>query len=322
MSLFIFCKILMSFSVFPWFIPCSSGNHPQYITNPVCVYRLDGLLPFCYDERKRNRGAPMKITVLAENTACREDLQSEHGLSLFLETENRRILFDAGQTEAFAANAETLGIDLKSADLAILSHGHYDHSGGLARFLEINPSAPVYLHREAFVPHYNADGKYIGVDPALEGNPRLRFTDGEKILAEGITLHSCNHLPRPVPFGSFGLTVQAGAQRQPDDFRHEQYLLIEEKGKRICVSGCSHKGILNILSWFRPDVLIGGFHFMKLDPETPDGREALEAAATRLLQYPTVCYTGHCTGQSQFDFLKARMGERLHALSTGCAITL
>ena len=264
----------------------------------------------------------MKITVLAENTACREDLQSEHGLSLFLETENRRILFDAGQTDAFAANAEALGIDLKAVDLAVLSHGHYDHSGGIARFLDVNSTAPVYLHREAFVPHYNADGKYIGVDPALANNPRLRFTDRDEILAKGITLSSCNRLPRPVPFGSFGLTMQAGDQILPDDFRHEQYLLIEEQGRRICVSGCSHKGILNILAWFRPDVLIGGFHFMKLDPETPDGKDALEAAAARLLQYPTIYYTGHCTGQSQFDFLKARMGQRLNALSTGCEINI
>ena len=264
----------------------------------------------------------MKITVLAENTACREDLMCEHGLSLFIETGKHRILFDAGQTDAFAENAAKLGIDLKAADLAILSHGHYDHSGGLACFLNENSSAPVYLHREAFVPHFNADGKYIGVDPILSGEPRLRFTDAEERVAEGITLYSCNGLPRPVPFGSFGLTMQAGDRLLPDDFRHEQYLLMEENGKRICVSGCSHKGILNILSWFRPDVLVGGFHFMKLDPETADGAEALEAAAARLLQSPTVYYTGHCTGQAQFEFLKARMGDQLHALSTGCEIRL
>ena len=264
----------------------------------------------------------MKITVLAENTACREDLTCEHGLSLFIETGKHRILFDAGQTDAFAENAEKLGIDLKTADLAILSHGHYDHSGGIARFLEANSVAPVYLHREAFTPHYNADGKYIGVDPALAESPRLHFTDREETLAEGITLHSCNHLPRPVPFGSFGLTMQASGQIQPDDFRHEQYLLIEEKGKRICVSGCSHKGILNIVSWFRPDVLVGGFHFMRLDPAVPADAEALDAAATRLLDGKTQYYTGHCTGESQFAFLKARMGQRLQALSTGCVIHL
>ena len=264
----------------------------------------------------------MKITVLAENTACRETLTCEHGLSLFLETKGHRILFDAGQTDAFAGNAAELGIDLSQADLAVLSHGHYDHSGGLARFLTQNTIAPVYLHRDAFVPHFNAAGTYIGVDPILSGNPRLRYTDTEEALAEGITLFSCNERSRPFPFGSFGLTMQTGAEVSPDDFRHEQYLLIEENGKRICISGCSHKGILNILSWFRPDVLVGGFHFMKLDPGNASDARTLEAAALRLLQSPTVYYTGHCTGQAQFDFLKQRMGDRLHALSTGCVIEL
>ena len=264
----------------------------------------------------------MKITVLAENTACREDLTCEHGLSLLIETRDHCILFDAGQTDAFADNAHKLGIDLRQVDLAILSHGHYDHSGGLARFLEINTTAPVYLHPEAWTPHFNADGKYIGMDPALSASPRLRCLDGETTLAEGITLHNCNQQPRPIPFANFGLTMQSGTEILPDNFHHEQYLQIEEAGKRICVSGCSHKGILNILSWFRPDVLVGGFHFMKLDPQVPADAEALDTAAIRLLQSPTVYYTGHCTGQAQFDFLKARMGDRLHDLSTGCVITL
>ena len=80
----------------------------------------------------------MKVTVLIENTACREDLAAEHGLSLLIETSTSTILFDAGQTGAFADNAKKLGIDLNTVDFCILSHGHYDHGGGLKRFLEEN----------------------------------------------------------------------------------------------------------------------------------------------------------------------------------------
>ena len=94
--------------------------------------------------------------------------------------------------------------------------------------------------------------------------------------------------------------------------------MMEEKGKKILISGCSHRGILNIVRHFRPDVLIGGFHFMKMDPEG----EELAAAASRLKGYDAIYYTGHCTGQPQFERLKARMGEQLQQLYTGYELVL
>ena len=258
----------------------------------------------------------MRIVTLLENTACREDLACEHGLSLYIETGNLRILFDAGQTDAFAVNAEKLGIDLSKVDFAVLSHGHYDHGGGLRRFLEINSTAPIYLHKDAFMPHYNGAEKYIGLDESLLNHPRLVFNDGSLQIAPGITLE-CT-IPLPHPIDPAGLTVVENGQYFPEDFRHEQYLIIEEKGKRICFSGCSHKGILNIAGFFRPDALIGGFHFMKLTPETDVPR--LTAAAEQLLRYPTAYYTGHCTGAAAYDFMKPIMGDRLNSVTTGTTI--
>lgn len=255
----------------------------------------------------------MKIVVLTENTKCREDLGCEHGLSLYIETGCCRILFDMGQTALFAENAAQLGIDLAEVDFAVLSHGHYDHGGGMEKFLEINKKAPVYLTREAFTPHFNASGKYIGLEQALAQSGRLAYIGDFQEIAPGIALHTCNGLAQPWPADAYGLT--AGTEGQPDGFRHEQYLLIEEAGKRICISGCSHKGIRNIVHWFRPDVLVGGFHFMKLDD-----REKLEEAAGTLLEYDTVYYTGHCTGEKQTAVLKAIMGSRLKAISTGMEI--
>lgn len=258
----------------------------------------------------------MRIVTLVENTACREDLKAEHGLSLYLETGKQKILFDAGQSEAFACNAQTLGIDLSKVDTAVLSHGHYDHGGGLSRFLEINKNAPVWMNPHAFEPHYNAAGKYIGLDEAQEGNDRIRYAENVQSIGEGLTLYT--RIPCVGPIQPFGLTVREKERRIPEDFRHEQYLLVEEKGKRILFSGCSHRGILNILAHFRPDVLIGGFHFMKMDP---DGAE-LEAAAAELKRYPCIYYTGHCTGQAQFETLKKILGPQLHALTTGTEIIL
>lgn len=258
----------------------------------------------------------MKIVTLMENTRCREDLTAEHGLSLYIETGDTRILFDAGQSGAFADNAEKLGIDLSRVDLAVLSHGHYDHGGGLARFLDLNATAPVYLNPHAFEPHFNASEKNIGLDRTLRESGRLLFAEDGQALAPGIRLYS--QISCPYGIRPFGLTVREQGRLVPEDFRHEQYLLIEEQGKRILFSGCSHRGILNIVSHFRPDVLVGGFHFTKLDPA---GAE-LEAAAAELKRFLTIYYTGHCTGEAQFERLKERLGQKLHGLHTGKQIVL
>ena len=255
----------------------------------------------------------MKLVTLMENTSCRSDLCGEHGLSLYLETGEHKILFDAGQSDAFAANAEKLGVDLQTVDFAVLSHGHYDHSGGLGKFLEINRTAPVYVSRWAFEPHYNAAGKYLGVDTSLQLSSRIRFVAEKTELAEGITLFRLE----TAPMDTAGLLMEENGERKPDDFRHEQYLLLEEQGKRILISGCSHKGILNIMDSFRPDVLVGGFHFMKITEE-----ETLCRAARQLLQYDTVYYTGHCTGQTQYDYLKNLMGDRLHYIAAGTVLEI
>ena len=117
------------------------------------------------------------LKVLIENTALSENFRKEHGLSLYLETDTHKILFDTGKSDQFLANAQALGIDLSEADTAVISHGHYDHTGGLNTFLNLNKKAPVYINRQAFLPHFYGSQEYIGMDPTIIPDRRFVLID-------------------------------------------------------------------------------------------------------------------------------------------------
>ena len=219
-----------------------------------------------------------------------------------------------GQSDLFAKNAAVLGLDLAKVDLAVLSHGHYDHGGGLPAFLKINSRARIYIHKDAFLPHYNGTEKYIGLDPALSGCGRITFTDGKRRIGNRLYVSPLPSFYEASP--ASGLTELVEGRFIPDDFRHEQYLLIEEGGRRILFSGCSHRGVFPLLEVFRPDVLIGGLHLSKrpLDGELAETADLLAA-------FPTEFYTCHCTGEAQLAFMKQRM-PKLHSLSCGESIEI
>lgn len=290
-------------------------------------------------------GKNMKITVLTENTISKNPeisklpLQGEHGLSLFIQTQNKNILFDMGQTNLFAKNASLLGIDLQTVDFAILSHGHYDHGGlssplpatlkneyfGIDAFAHINQKAPIFINSNAFSQNYNANKKYIGLNQELLQSKiaeRFVFVQDEKEITQNIKLFSCNSYKKSVATNAFGLMQLQNGTFVPDNFNHEHYLLIQENDKKILISGCSHKGILNIVEWFKPDFLIGGFHFKSLDVENPCQKLELESYAKKLASYNTKYFTCHCTGTQQFEILKSIMKEKVEYISTGDVINI
>ena len=275
----------------------------------------------------------MRITALVENTSTHPELISEHALSLYIESNGYKILFDMGASNAFVQNARILGIDLNAVDFAVLSHGHYDHGGGLMAFFEVNDHAPVYVSRYAFEPHFNKQGKNIGIfsdiglssDILEQYRERLVFTEDYYRLNDGMELFSCNDRELAFPIDPFGLSCihseeQTAKEAIPEDFRHEQYLLIQENNKSILISGCSHKGVKNLVSWFSPDVLVGGFHFFKI-PLASSGKQRLSSAAEYLNGFATEYITCHCTGVEQFEYLATQM-PRLRYLSAGDTLLL
>jgi 7,8-dihydropterin-6-yl-methyl-4-(beta-D-ribofuranosyl)aminobenzene 5'-phosphate synthase len=104
----------------------------------------------------------MRIVTLIETLVYKQGLVAEHGLSVYIEAENRKILFDAGQSGLSIQNAQKMGINIEDIDTLVLSHGHYDHTGGLYPFLEKNRKAKIFAKKDLFIPKYHGPNRFIG----------------------------------------------------------------------------------------------------------------------------------------------------------------
>lgn len=272
-------------------------------------------------------GDKVRIVCLVENTPGREACVPAHGLSLYVETEKRRLLLDTGPSGLLVENARALGVDLTRVDAVVLSHGHYDHAGGVAAFAALNPNAPLYARQGAAGDFWSASGGTphpIGMDPAVTALPQWRWLDREGWIDENLFLFGGVTQRQFWPPGNNKLFRKTAEGLIPDDFSHEQHLVIREKGKSVLLSGCAHNGIVNILHRCRevygavPDAVISGFHLMKKSGQhTPEEIEGIRATARALLAWPCVFYTCHCTGLPAFAVMKEIMGDRLRYLPCG-----
>ena len=274
----------------------------------------------------------MRVTVLMENSTPSSRLAARHGLSLWIElADGRRVLFDMGPDDSFLANAGALGVDVTSADLAVLSHGHYDHGGGLAGFLsacdEVGREVPVYVRAGAFGEHVSGTPERhhdIGIDPALAADPRVVVLDGTREVVPGLTLLSTSRREHAVARSNARLLRRlADGALVPDDFSHEQALLVEEDGRRILFSGCSHGGILNVMDAAEElagaplDVVVAGFHLMDPSGGTVEDPALTRSLARDLAERPARYLTFHCTGTDAFALLRDELGERVGYLHVG-----
>ena len=169
----------------------------------------------------------MKIICLSENTEGISGCEAEHGLSLYIETQKHKILLDTGASGLFAKNAEKLGIDLTAVDTVVLSHGHYDHSGGIMTFAEINPTAKIYIRRNAGGEYYH-DERYIGIDKRILSLPQLVFTDAFLEIDDELTLFSGIEGRKFFSKSNLALTERTDNGDIQDSFSHEQCLVISE----------------------------------------------------------------------------------------------
>lgn len=271
----------------------------------------------------------MKLTVLVENTS--DFLPTRHGLSLYLETAMHKILFDMGPDETFLENAKTLGIDLSQADIAFLSHGHYDHGGGLSAFLAINHTAKVYLQKSAFTPHFSGgqeEEHSIGIDPALQKHPQIVFAGTEQVIDAELTVFAAVKERELFASSNRTLLMDLNGLHVPDDFSHEQSLIITEGNRHILIAGCAHCGIINICRRAEQicgnpmDVVFSGFHLSNPSRGTSEPEQTVRAVGKVLSQYPTQYFTCHCTGIPSYRHLKQLLGDQIQYASAGTVLTV
>ena len=273
----------------------------------------------------------MRILNLIENTQGTVGCLCEHGLSFYIETEKHRLLVDTGATDTFLRNAQQLGVDLEQVDTVIISHGHYDHGGGLMAFAERNPHARIWMQRLAGEAYYHKNDtmeKYIGLDPRIWELPQIEWVDGDRRIDSELYLFSRVTGRRQSPQGNLELMLKKGDAFEQDTFCHEQYLVLEEKGKRILISGCAHNGILNILDRYRelygsdPDAVISGFHMSRKPHYSQADLELVRQTGEELRRLPVRFCTGHCTGEIPYGILKEAMGGQLSYVHSGEEIRL
>lgn len=273
----------------------------------------------------------MRILNLIENTEGAAGCLCEHGLSFYIETGGHKILADTGASGAFLMNAETLGIDLDQVDTVIISHGHYDHAGGLLAFAERNPKARIWINGLAGEQYYHKNDameRYIGMDPRIKALPQVEWVEGDREIDQGIFLFGRALGRRLWPDGNRELKVKTETGFRQDDFLHEQYLVLEERGKRVLISGCAHNGILNILDRYReiygedPDVVISGFHMSRKSRYSQADHALVRDTARELQKLHTRFFTGHCTGELPYRILKEIMGPQISYVHSGQEISL
>ena len=288
----------------------------------------------------------IRFVALMEDNLCGKGLYVEHGLAMYIETKKHKLLVDTGQSERTWENAKVKGVDISMVDTVILSHGHYDHSGGLMKFASMNSHADIYMRDNAGGEYYSyKDGshRYIGIDKEIVTLPKVHLVSGNKVIDDELSLFTNVEPKRSWPKGNNRLHEMKNGEFVQDRFSHEQYLVIRygnehgnenrneygnehgneyENGnvKYALISGCAHNGILNILDTFRkmygqdPSIVISGFHMIQQE-YSDDDIEEIKNVAKELRKMDTIFYTGHCTGETAFGILKEHMGEKLFAIS-------
>lgn len=270
----------------------------------------------------------MKISFLSENKTNNPGICAEHGLSVYIQTDEMNILFDTGSSDLFAENADKMGIDLKEADCCVISHGHYDHTEGVPHFAEINKDAKIVIHKDAFIDTYEiaADGtpdtETTGIrwdDEARKKlQDRLVLTDRELWLTDNIVVSGTIDELEGSEMTEY-FYEKRGDEYIKDPMNHEQFLAVRTDKGVFVFSGCSHRGVLPVLAHvkrlFPGEKIAGlaaGMHLYNANSKT---RAAVVKEVEGLGL--DVVMPVHCTGIDAICDLKTALGDRCIVATAG-----
>ncbi len=275
----------------------------------------------------------MKLITLLENRTKSKKLKNKHGLSLYIEVNGVKLIFDTGPDDSFLRNAKKLGVNVSDVDFLIISHGHIDHGGGIKEFIEVNDKARIIMSKYAFDKHYtkvfNMFKVNVGLNPKLKKSKRIELIEGIVNLNNGLLLFDGVVSKKLIPKSNRKLLVKSNDRFVQDKFKHEINLLLLELGKTILICGCAHKGIVNIiekaasLTERNINIVVGGMHLYNPITKRYESDDFIRElgkslSKNRVSNY----YTGHCTGEKAYQILKKELNSKIGDLKTGTIIEI
>lgn len=261
----------------------------------------------------------VNITILVENTTPMPGFYGEYGFAALVTVDEQTYLFDTGSADALFQNAAAAGIDLSRIDDLIISHGHFDHTGGVMAFLKTGPKK-IYAHSNLFIPRYVVLGEYkkeIGVSfsPREIKSQGAEFisTDGFTEISPGVFV--TGQIPRKNDYEDVGgsFFVYEGERLVPDTIADDMSMVINHPEGLIIISGCAHAGIINTITYAQEKMgqekilaFIGGTHLGGASEDRMNRTvEALQGIALEKL---VAC---HCTGFDPLVKLRNALGDKL-----------
>ncbi|WP_294343913.1 MBL fold metallo-hydrolase [uncultured Clostridium sp.] len=272
----------------------------------------------------------MIVTSLVDNIGYKQ-YKGKHGLCFYIKTKKHNILFDVGPNNLYIKNAEKAGINISDIDIVVISHGHYDHGGGLQAFLKINKKAKIYINKNSFDPHYVRILKFfnysIGLDKSIKDSNQVILTDSFYKIDDELIIYLEIKERKLVSKNNDVFYTKKDNKIVKDKFKHEQYLIISEDDKAVLFSGCSHRGIVNIIEEAKKintmlDIVIGGLHLYNPVLRKYETTDFIDKTAEYLKKQNIMFYTCHCTGVKAYELLKNRLGSQIEYLKSGDKIEI